>query len=258
MYDGTDSVLPEIWGSFTNKEERDAFAASHISTNIAAQIFAMREERGWTQTELADKAGMAQTRISVMENPSYESFSLSTLKRLASAFDVALIVRYVAFSELAHWTANLSPDKLAPPSFANDSLDRVVGQPSLIHWIPAMPMSQDIWAGNAQALTVPGFTAPMTRLCTTNAGLTNAAGGPTMVVRVPWSYPSDPGVALIERGPIEEELQEEGDGRGIYYHWPRVPTPAFPSRRPRRAQEKRFDLLKIARTQEQAAESAFE
>jgi transcriptional regulator with XRE-family HTH domain len=60
----------------------------------------MREERGWTQRELGDIAGVRQNWISQIESPDYEGFSLRTLKKLAFAFDVALIVRFVPFSLL--------------------------------------------------------------------------------------------------------------------------------------------------------------
>jgi hypothetical protein len=57
-----------------------------------------------------------------MEDPSYESFSLATLKRLASAFDVAFVGRFVAFSELVDWATNLTAEHLAPPEFGCDQL----------------------------------------------------------------------------------------------------------------------------------------
>jgi transcriptional regulator with XRE-family HTH domain len=81
-----------------------------------------REARHWTQTDLAKEVGMAQSRISLLEDPSYEKFSLTTLKRLASAFDVALIVRFVPFSELAQWSTNITPGLLAPVRFEDDHL----------------------------------------------------------------------------------------------------------------------------------------
>lgn len=80
----------------------------------------MREASGWSQRKLAAEAGMAQARISVVENVGYESFTVSTLKRIASAFDVALIVRFVPFSRLAEIAASTGPEELAPVGFKND------------------------------------------------------------------------------------------------------------------------------------------
>ena len=104
-----------------DKRYRDAFISAHIDTGIPFQIRAIRKQRKWTQKELADHAGMLQERISVAENPNYSRFNLKTLKKIAAAFDVALIVRYVPFSELVKWELDLSPESLQAVSFNEDS-----------------------------------------------------------------------------------------------------------------------------------------
>lgn len=121
MSDDTNLLKRELWESLHEKRDRDAFVASHLSGNIGAQIFSMREARGWSQGKLAEEVGMAQPRISVLEG-GYDSYSLTTLKRLASAFDVAVVVRFVPFSELVDWVGDLSEERLAPAEFANDNL----------------------------------------------------------------------------------------------------------------------------------------
>lgn len=108
--------------SLANREYRHAFVAEHIATSLAFQIRALRESRGWTQEGLAQLTGKAQGAISQLEVPNYGRYSLSTLKRLAAAFDVALTVRFTPFSELVDWIANLSPRQLAPKSFDADTL----------------------------------------------------------------------------------------------------------------------------------------
>ena len=118
-----DSIRAELWAKMKKKKYRDTFVAAHISTTTAAQIQTMRETQQLTQSDLAKRAGMAQARISVMEDPSYDKLTLSTLKRVASALDVALIVRFVPFSELVSWAAELTPEKLFCRNFAQDSLD---------------------------------------------------------------------------------------------------------------------------------------
>lgn len=123
MSDYIHTVQDDIWEAMSDREYRDAFTNSHISTSVAAQMLALREAQGWTQDELAERAGMSQARISVMENPSYSQYTLTTLKRLRAAYDVALVVRFVPFSELARWATELTPEKLAPPSFAKDHLN---------------------------------------------------------------------------------------------------------------------------------------
>ena len=99
------TIRTQLWEKMRNKSYRDTFVAAHLSTNIAAQIQTIREQRGWTKKQLAQKAGMSPSRITVMEDPSYEKFTLTTLKRLASAFDVALIARFAPFGELAEYAS---------------------------------------------------------------------------------------------------------------------------------------------------------
>ena len=111
-----------LWEKFQDRKYREGFVASHLTDNISAQIFSTREARGWTQQQLANAAGMAQTRICLMENSSYESFTISTLKRLASAFDVALVVRFEPYSELLDWATRTTPKQIAVLQFSKDSL----------------------------------------------------------------------------------------------------------------------------------------
>jgi len=104
-----------------SKEYRDAFVSAHIDTGIPFQVRALREQRGLTQKELAERAGMKQERISAIENPNYKNaFTLSTLKRLASAFDIALIVRFAPISQLVDWELKLKPESLHAVSFNED------------------------------------------------------------------------------------------------------------------------------------------
>lgn len=110
----------QIVSSLKDKEYRDLFVSNEISVGLPFQIRALREKRNWTQGELADKTGKAQGVISQLEDPSYGRFTLATLKRLASAFDVALIVRFVPFSELVERAVNLDSTDLAVPSFYED------------------------------------------------------------------------------------------------------------------------------------------
>jgi hypothetical protein len=64
---------------------------------------------------------MKQAQVSRAENPDYRGTRISTLGKLAEAFDVALIVRFAAFSELADWLATLSRDSFEPASYEEES-----------------------------------------------------------------------------------------------------------------------------------------
>ncbi|MCL4553073.1 MAG: helix-turn-helix domain-containing protein [Candidatus Marsarchaeota archaeon] len=110
----------QIIESLKDKGYRDLSVAASIRNGLAFQIRAMRENRGWTQVELGEKMGMAQETISLLEDPNYGRFTVKTLKRLASAFDVSLTVRFDPFSEFVAHLINLSPSDLAVPSFNDD------------------------------------------------------------------------------------------------------------------------------------------
>jgi transcriptional regulator with XRE-family HTH domain len=111
----------KLWEKFAQKEYRDSFVSSHISSNIAEQISSLREAQGWTQKDLAEAAGMKQSRISLLENPDNDSVSVTTLKRIASACDVALVVRFVPFSNALSWA--LDSETGAVRTFSKDSLE---------------------------------------------------------------------------------------------------------------------------------------
>lgn len=115
------SRISSLWSKLRSKAYRDAFSQTQLATGVAAQIQTMREDRGLTQAELADACGMTQSRISLIEDPSYDRMSISTLKRVASAFDVALVVRFVPFSELLRSAAAPSENKFSVVPFDQDS-----------------------------------------------------------------------------------------------------------------------------------------
>jgi transcriptional regulator with XRE-family HTH domain len=104
-----------------NKQYRDAFVGSQIGIGIPFQIRALREQRGWKQSHLAEKTGMLQPRISAMETPGGAKFTIETLRRLASAFDIALMVKFVPFSDLVRWSEDFNPDTFSAPSFDADT-----------------------------------------------------------------------------------------------------------------------------------------
>jgi len=109
----------QILRSLENEEYRREFAAD-VATTLAIQIRLLREKYGWTQEQLAQRMGKRQETISQWENPDYGRYTLNTLKELAAAYDVALIARFAPFSDLVDWVANLTPQRLAPPSFVEE------------------------------------------------------------------------------------------------------------------------------------------
>src|SRR5437899_5016222 len=76
-------------------ESRAKFVASHISNGIAFQIRALRNRNRWSQPKLAEEIGTTQNQVYRLENSSKTKPTISTLKKLAAVFDVALVVRFV-------------------------------------------------------------------------------------------------------------------------------------------------------------------
>jgi transcriptional regulator with XRE-family HTH domain len=105
-------------------EVRAKFVESHVNKGLAYQLRAMREARGWSQEELARLVAMPQTAISRLESPNYGKPTITTLKRMAKIYDVALVVRFVPFGKLVDWVSGtpyiengLSSDAMTVPSF---------------------------------------------------------------------------------------------------------------------------------------------
>lgn len=120
----------QMWESLADEEYRREYSAD-VGTGLAFQIRMLRESNGWTQEQLATKTGKKQETISQWEDPNYGRYTLSSLRSLAAAFDVALIVKFAPFSELVEWNVNLSQDRLAPPSFVEEDLHRLLSAQSI-------------------------------------------------------------------------------------------------------------------------------
>lgn len=100
-----------------SKGYRDAFVKEGITTGLAFQIRALREHKGWTQADLGKKMGKPQNVVSRLEDPEYGNYTMKTLLALASAFDVALTVKFVSFGTLLDALKNVSAESLAVLSF---------------------------------------------------------------------------------------------------------------------------------------------
>ena len=103
------------------KRYRDAYIASQIRVGLPFQIRALRKSRdNMTQAALAEKAEMSQPRISEIESPGERNLNIETLLRLASAFDVALEIRFVPFSGLVDRSESFDPESFEVASFEQE------------------------------------------------------------------------------------------------------------------------------------------
>ena len=60
---------------------------------VVRQLIALREERGWSQRELADRAGMKQPQLARLETGQVEP-RFDTLQRLATALNYKVQVSF--------------------------------------------------------------------------------------------------------------------------------------------------------------------
>ncbi|MGD0974819.1 MAG: helix-turn-helix transcriptional regulator [Candidatus Korobacteraceae bacterium] len=102
----------------SNAQYRAEYIKSKLDVLIPSQIKALRGEV--TQAELAKQAGMLQSRISAMETPGRTNFNLETLVRLAATFRVAVVVKFVPFSELLRWENGYSQDTFSVTQLEHD------------------------------------------------------------------------------------------------------------------------------------------
>src|SRR5919109_407392 len=105
---------------FQDKEYRHAYAEDFLNTKIAAQIRVLREQRGWTQADLADRIGTKQAGVSRLENVNYSGWKIETLKKIARAFDMTFNGGFESFGKLLDEAEKFSRETLEKPSFEND------------------------------------------------------------------------------------------------------------------------------------------
>jgi transcriptional regulator with XRE-family HTH domain len=134
-----------------SKEARRQFTESHVNKAIAHQLRVIRDALGWSQEQLAKDAGMNQNAISRLESADYGRPTITTLKRLAAALDVSLIVRFAPFSEVVDWVSGtphvnegLTSDSLAVPIFTKEEEHGVFAARAL----PVPPRFQEMVRGD--------------------------------------------------------------------------------------------------------------
>lgn len=106
------NINSSLISEMKDKRYRDAYVASQIRIGMPFQVRALRKSRNWSQSQLAERAGMSQPRISEIEKPGARSLNVDTALRIAAACDVGLQVRFVPFSELIEWSETLDIEAL--------------------------------------------------------------------------------------------------------------------------------------------------
>src|ERR1035437_2164651 len=107
-----DVPKPTPWAMHTS--------STSMARSVAWKIRGLREEQGMTQRKLGDVAGMAQTWVSKLEDPNYGKLTISTLLKVASAFDVGLQIDFVPYSKVLSDAVYRTSGAFFVPKFADD------------------------------------------------------------------------------------------------------------------------------------------
>jgi transcriptional regulator with XRE-family HTH domain len=115
-----DPLIETLKQEFQDEEYRYAYQEEFSNSRMATQIKVIREQRGLKQAELAELADMKQSRISALENINYESWSVSTLRRLARALGVTFEFGFKSWGELLPEIQGFGRKTLEKPKFEDD------------------------------------------------------------------------------------------------------------------------------------------
>jgi hypothetical protein len=102
-------------------ESRTAYVKSKLATLVPSQIRALRLRSAMPrQKDLAVAAQLHESRISMFETPGMANLTLETLAKVAAAFKVGVIVKFVSFSEMLRWEDEFSQDTFVVPKLDED------------------------------------------------------------------------------------------------------------------------------------------
>ena len=93
-------LLNRLRTYFRDKETRHYYIDEFLNEYLATQIKVLREQRGWSQEELAERANLSISHIDTLEDVNHWSWDIEVLKTLAEAFDVPLKVSYATFGDM--------------------------------------------------------------------------------------------------------------------------------------------------------------
>ena len=94
------ALMEELTGK--SQEMADLLEQEQANLDIAREIYELRTKAKLSQAELARKVGTTQSVISRLEDADYDGHSLAMLRRIASALEKRLEIRFVPSPKLQH------------------------------------------------------------------------------------------------------------------------------------------------------------
>jgi transcriptional regulator with XRE-family HTH domain len=114
------TLISRLFERFRAFGYRHSYVDSFLDSYIATQIKVLREQRKLTQAKLAQLAGMHQSQVAGLEDVNNSSWKISTLKKLARAFDLVLVVRFESFGKVLPDIDTFGRPSLERASFDDD------------------------------------------------------------------------------------------------------------------------------------------
>ena len=111
------------WQKLTkSKKYRETFALWLLKRSVAFQIRVLRKKHCGSQAILAERSSLTQGVLSRAEDQEYGNLTFNTVGRIAAGLDMAFIGRFVPFSELVKFSADLSEDEFTRiPTFEEEN-----------------------------------------------------------------------------------------------------------------------------------------
>ncbi|MCI0486748.1 MAG: helix-turn-helix domain-containing protein [Blastocatellia bacterium] len=119
-------LIKRLKEEFKDKETRHVYCDEFLNASIATQIKVLREQRDWTQSQLAERANMKQSRIAALEDVNYSSWTINVLRKLAEAYDLTLTVKFESFGEKLAAIEGFSKEALERSSFDDDPIFQIL------------------------------------------------------------------------------------------------------------------------------------
>jgi len=94
------ALVEELTGK--NQEMIDLAEQEQANLDLARKIYELRTKAKLSQAELARKVGTTQSVISRLEDADYDGHSLDMLRRIASALERRVEIRFLPSRKLPH------------------------------------------------------------------------------------------------------------------------------------------------------------
>ena len=93
-------IMDRLTGN--SPEMAELLEQERANLDIARKIYELRTKAKLSQAELARKVGTTQSVISRLEDADYDGHSLAILRRIASALEKRVEIRFVSGHKLQH------------------------------------------------------------------------------------------------------------------------------------------------------------